>query len=196
MRWLVILAFLPTTCLLEVVKIESLHIKANGHEITKHFTRDKFETTGMSSHNTFMSELNIYKQLINCNTKCAVQKLIARLTNYSVSHQTLTFRKQELKMLCEAGASYDLYALLRWLQLLSDALSCCGVVHCDLQPKNIGVSTNNMFYAFDFDMAYASSKAKPKGMECPFDSRRVNTSDYMSAFTKTLRRPCVISHPL
>jgi len=85
---------------------------------------------------------------------------------------------------------------LRWLQLLSDALSCCGIVHCDLQPKNIGVSTNNMFYAFDFDMAYASSKAKPKGMECPFDSRRVNTSDYMFAFTKTLRRPCVISHPL
>lgn len=70
MRWLVILAFLPTTCLLEDVKIESLHIEANGHEITKHFTRDKFKTTGMSARNTFMNELNIYKQLATRNAQC------------------------------------------------------------------------------------------------------------------------------
>tara|TARA_Y100000816_G_scaffold209859_1_gene155582 strand:+ start:294 stop:896 length:603 start_codon:yes stop_codon:yes gene_type:complete len=174
-----------------IARIEASHVHADARSITKHFQQNKFGTTGMTAKDAFRHELAMYEHLQSCQEECSMMTFVSRLVGNSRSRLTLTFPNTGSVMLCDVRALYNYGLLMRWLDSLSDALNCCGIVHCDLQPKNIGVGTNNKFYVFDFDMAYLKHKQKPKNMGCPFDSQCVNASYYKSAFDKALVRPCV-----
>ena len=183
-----LLQLVMATALLPV-EIRSSPATIGKNTITKHFVRDKWGTSGMSKNQTFFHELAIYQRLSNCSSICSMNKFVTPLISYSVAHKTLTFRKLGSTMLCEVEAMYDEVKVARWLRDLSDALTCCGVVHCDLQPKNIGVGQGKL-YVFDFDMAFVSGRKKPARMGCPFDSRLVSDPTYKSKFRRTLLRLC------
>lgn len=174
---------------LDARKITHFHIEEDSHLITKHFIDNKWQTTGMSYNDSFYHELRMYKQIELCDEKCSLKHLVAPMIGVSDLKHTLTFRKTG-RMLC-TGTSPKRSVMVSWLKSLTRALECCGLVHCDLQPKNIGITANDTLYAFDFDMAFVSNEGKPQNMKCPMDSRQVGTDPYMSEFFEILKWPCI-----